>query len=153
MTILFRAAIAAVLVVPACLGQDHWVSTWATSAQIYRGAAVPQRPAPPAAAVTPAAPPAPAATPPAGATPSGTTAAPAAVAPAPPAAPPARPRPPRSLENQTVRMIVHTSIGGNRLRLELTNPFGGEAVTVGAAHIALRDKDSSIVPASDRAIT
>ena len=50
-------------------------------------------------------------------------------------------------------MIVHTSIGGNRLRLELTNPFGSTAVTVGAAHIALRDKDSAIVPASDRPIT
>jgi lysophospholipase L1-like esterase len=50
-------------------------------------------------------------------------------------------------------MIVHTSIGGSRLRLELTNPFGATAVTVGAAHIALRDKDSAIVPASDRALT
>lgn len=50
-------------------------------------------------------------------------------------------------------MIVHTSIGGRRLRLQLTNPFGGTTVAVGSAHIALRDKESAIVPASDRAIT
>jgi lysophospholipase L1-like esterase len=154
MTILFRAAIGAALVVPAAFGQgngDHWVATWATSAQIYRGPAVPRPAAPPPATTqaAPAAPPAPAATAPAGATPRGTTAAPATATP--PA--PARPRPPQSLENQTVRMIVHTSIGGKRLRLELTNPFGSTAVTVGSAHIALRDKDSAIVPSSDRAVT
>jgi len=50
-------------------------------------------------------------------------------------------------------MVVHTSIGGRRLRLELTNPFGSQAVDVGAAHIALRDKESAIVPGSDRALT
>jgi lysophospholipase L1-like esterase len=50
-------------------------------------------------------------------------------------------------------MVVHTSIGGRRLRLELTNPFGSQAVEVGAAHIALRVTDSSILPASDRALT
>src|SRR3569833_1357414 len=113
MTILFRAAVAATLVVPAAFGQgapaavssgsgDHWVATWATSAQIYRGPAAPPRPAAPPA--TPTAPPAPAAAPPAGANPTGATTAVAAT-------PPARPRPPQSLENQTVRMIVHTSIG------------------------------------------
>jgi len=161
LTILFRAAIAAALVVPAALGQatpaavssgsgEHWVATWATSAQVYRGPAAPPRPAAPPVATqaAPTAPPAPAATPPAGANPAGATTAATQSAPA-----PARPRPPQSLENQTVRMIVHTSIGGNRLRLELTNPFGSTAVTVGAAHIALRDKDSAIIPASDRAIT
>jgi hypothetical protein len=50
-------------------------------------------------------------------------------------------------------MVVHTSIGGKRLRLELTNPFGATAVTVGSAHIAIRDKGSDIVPSSDRALT
>src|SRR3569833_674684 len=132
-TILFRVAVAAALVVPVVFGQgngDHWVATWATSAQIYRGPAGPPRPAAPPAATQaiPAAPPAPAATAPAGANPTGATTAAAVVQ-------PARPRPPQSLENQTIRMIVHTSIGGSRLRLELTNPFGSTAVTVGAAHI------------------
>lgn len=67
--------------------------------------------------------------------------------------PPAAPRPAASFHNQTVRMIVHTSIGGSRLRVKLSNPFGGAAVAVGAAHVALRAKDSEIVPASDRALS
>ncbi len=101
---------------------EHWVVTWATSAQIYRAPA-------------PAAPPT--ATPPPAANPNA----------------PARPRAPREFNNQTVRMVVHTSIGGKRLRLQLTNPFGGAPVQVGAAHVALRDKESSIVAGSDRVLT
>jgi len=50
-------------------------------------------------------------------------------------------------------MVVHTSIGGKRLRLQLTNPFGGGPVEVGAAHVALRDKESTIVAGSDRVLT
>ncbi|HVY93217.1 MAG TPA: SGNH/GDSL hydrolase family protein [Bryobacteraceae bacterium] len=154
MTVLFRAATVAAMAVSAAFSQgsgDHWVATWGTSAQIYRGPAAPPRPpaTPAATSATPAAPPAPAATPAVGANPSGST---TAATQAPRATPP-RPRPPQSFENQTVRMIVHTSIGGGRLRLELTNPFGATVVAVGAAHIALRDKDSAIVPASDRALT
>jgi lysophospholipase L1-like esterase len=46
--------------------------------------------------------------------------------------------------NQTLRQIVRTSIGGSRARVVLTNAYGTAPVTIGAAHIALRDKDSSI---------
>lgn len=129
-----RLSVLSVAAVISAFGQaapQHWVATWATSAQIYRA------PAAPPAAPRPAAPPAPN--------------APSAAAPA-PAAPP-RPRAPQSFDRQTVRMIVHTSIGGRRLRLELTNPFGGVPVEIGSAHIALRDKDSAILPASDRVLT
>ncbi len=136
----FRLTFLATVAVSSALGQaagEHWVATWATSAQIYRAA-----PTPPATPVA-----APVATP--AATPPATSAAPA---PAAPATPP-RPRAPQSFSNQTVRMIVHTSIGGRRLRLQLTNPFGSVPVEVGSAHIALRDKDSAIFPASDRSIT
>jgi lysophospholipase L1-like esterase len=55
--------------------------------------------------------------------------------------------------NQTVRMVVHTSVGGSKVRIKLENSFGSPAVNVGAAHIALRDADSAIVPASDRSLT
>ncbi len=50
-------------------------------------------------------------------------------------------------------MIVHTSIGGRRVRVQLSNAFGTSALQVGAAHIALHDKDSAIVAGSDRALT
>jgi len=57
---------------------------------------------------------------------------------------------PRGYSNQTIRMIVRASIGGNRVRVKLSNAFGSAPVTVGAAHIALRAKDSAIAPGSDR---
>jgi lysophospholipase L1-like esterase len=61
--------------------------------------------------------------------------------------------PPPSFENQTVRMILRSSIGGAQVRVQLSNAFGPAALHVGAAHIALRDKDSSIVVSSDHALT
>jgi lysophospholipase L1-like esterase len=54
--------------------------------------------------------------------------------------------------NQTLRQIVHASIGGTRARVVLSNSFGTAALTIGAAHIALRDRDASIVTRSDRAL-
>ena len=48
-------------------------------------------------------------------------------------------------------MILRTSIGGRRARVKLSNAFNGTPVEIGAAHIAVRDKDSGIVAASDRA--
>ncbi|MGB7719910.1 MAG: SGNH/GDSL hydrolase family protein [Bryobacteraceae bacterium] len=61
--------------------------------------------------------------------------------------------PPRAAQgfgNQTVRMIVRTSIGGARVRIRLSNAFDSPPVAVGAAHIAIRSKDSEIVSGSDR---
>ncbi len=55
--------------------------------------------------------------------------------------------------NQTVRMIVHTSLGGSRVRIRLENSFGAAPVVVGTAHVALRNTDSGILPASDRTLT
>src|ERR1051325_4103328 len=65
--------------------------------------------------------------------------------------PPARA--PRGFSNQTIRMIARTSIAGNRVRVRLSNAFGGTAVKVGTAHIALRSKESEIVAGSDRPLT
>jgi lysophospholipase L1-like esterase len=55
--------------------------------------------------------------------------------------------------NQTLRQIVHVTVGGDRVRVVLTNAFGTAPLAVGAAHLALRDKDAAIVPASDRVLT
>ena len=54
--------------------------------------------------------------------------------------------------NQTLRQIVHISIGGQRVRLRLST-FGAKALVVDAAHIALSGGNSSIVARSDRALT
>ena len=60
---------------------------------------------------------------------------------------------PRSLRDQTVRQIARVSLGGSRVRVELSNEFGEHPLIIGAAHVALADKGSAIVPGSDRALT
>jgi lysophospholipase L1-like esterase len=61
--------------------------------------------------------------------------------------------PVKGFHDQTLRMIAHTSIAGRRVRIELSNAYGAMPLAVGGAHIALRSKDSAIVPDSDRALT
>ena len=73
-------------------------------------------------------------------------------APAPAAAPRPQTMGARGFTNQTVRMIVRTSIGGRRFRVKLANAFGSAPVAVGAAHIAIRTKESEIAPGTDRAL-
>ncbi|HET9833930.1 MAG TPA: alpha/beta hydrolase-fold protein, partial [Vicinamibacterales bacterium] len=60
---------------------------------------------------------------------------------------------PATLKEQTVRMIAHTSLGGRRVRVALSNALEKPTLRVGAAHVALRAKADAIVPASDRALT
>ena len=56
-------------------------------------------------------------------------------------------------DNQTLREVVHTSVAGSTLRVRLSNAFGKETVAIGAAHVALLGKESSIVPGSDHVLT
>jgi lysophospholipase L1-like esterase len=118
-------------------GVDRWVGTWAT-AEVGR----PQNPAAPAPAppLRPfmantrcPAPPAPAVA----ATPGQTFAAPPYV----------------HFTNQTLRQIVHTTIGGSKTRVTVSNAYGTSAVTIGAAQIALRDKQGAIQAASSHPLT
>ena len=39
---------------------------------------------------------------------------------------------PESLENQTIEMIVHTTIGGTKVRVEISNSFGNKPLVIGA---------------------
>src|SRR5215475_8910134 len=55
--------------------------------------------------------------------------------------------------NQTLRQVVHTSIGSDTVRVRLSNAFGTKSAEIGAAHIALHAKGSEIVAGSDRALT
>ncbi|HLH29693.1 MAG TPA: GDSL-type esterase/lipase family protein, partial [Terriglobia bacterium] len=111
--------------VPIANAQDHWVGTWAAAPQQGRGGP------PPAAANA-------AAGPGGGQRGQGGPGAP----------PPA----PTSFKDQTVRMVVHTSLGGRRARVTLSNSFGNGPLTIGSAHVAVRSKESAIVPGSDRAL-
>lgn len=67
--------------------------------------------------------------------------------------PPVAPAPFLQFNNQTLRQIVRTSVGGSRVRIVLSNIFGTAPLPIGAAHIALRDKESAIVPQSDRTVS
>jgi lysophospholipase L1-like esterase len=57
------------------------------------------------------------------------------------------------IENQTIRMVVRPTLGGERLRIRFSNAFGTTAIVIGAAHIALVSKGAQIVPESDRILT
>ena len=127
---------------------QRWVATWAT-ALVSRPLPVPGGAPgaggpPPNASGAPAAPgaqaSAPAAPPGAGGTPS--NAGPRPVVP-----------PPATVTNQTIRQIVHTSVGGNRVRVVLSNAFGTAPIEIGAADIALRDKESAVVAGSVKPLT
>jgi len=107
----------------------RWVGTWAT-AVVGR----PQTPPPPG---PPAPPPFMAST------------CPRPAAPATPAAATAPgqtfgPQPFVQFTNQTLRQIVHSTLGGSRARVVLSNVYGTAPVTIGAAHLALRGKDDAI---------
>ena len=145
---LFAGAVALAVALPA-LGQrnapERWVGTWATALVV--------RPAPPAAPAAPAAT-APATAPVA-------PAAPAASAPASPLAAGAGPRPsvpppgppPLTVSNQTLRQIVHTTLGGERVRVVFSNVFGTAPLEVGAAAIAPRSEGAKVQPAAVRPLT
>jgi len=60
---------------------------------------------------------------------------------------------PRALRNQTVRQIAAVSIGGNRVRVVLSNEYGSKPLVIGAAHVALAGSGAAIVPGSDRALS
>ncbi|ALC18832.1 SGNH/GDSL hydrolase family protein [Streptomyces pristinaespiralis] len=66
-------------------------------------------------------------------------------------------RPGRVLADSTVRQTVHVSTGGQRLRLRFSNAFGGTALPITAASVALpvdgRAGVSGIRPESSRPLT
>ena len=104
----------------------HWVATWGAAEQLPRAPGPGRGAAAAAAGSNAVIPP--------------TSPAPAVV------------RPPVGFNNQTVRMAARVSIGGSRLRVHLSNAFGSTPLVVGAAHIALRAKDSAIAAGSDRTL-
>jgi len=146
------------------MAREHWVGTWST-------ALTPRtQPPPPAPAVAPAA------------APAGAAGAPGAAPATGPDGAPARGRggrggrgggeptinrlpngfvdsnpqdanSPRTFENLTYRQNMASTIAGNRVRVVFSNRFGATPLVIGGASIALRGKDSSIVPGSSKPLT
>ena len=58
-----------------------------------------------------------------------------------------------SFQDQTLRQIVHTSIGGTETRIRISNLFGDRPLVVKDVHLALGSGGSEIIAASDRLVT
>ena len=58
-----------------------------------------------------------------------------------------------SYARQTLRQIVHTSIGGSAARVRISNAFGSAPLTVSDVHVAQRTSGSSVDTGTDRAVT
>ena len=133
------ALVTAISALPLSLGAqagrsgDRWVGTWATAV-----VARPQGPPVPAPV------------------PAGSPCAPPVFGPGPGrqgGGPPPNFPAPINFSNQTLRQIVHVSLGGERIRVVLSNAFGSAPLAVGAAHVALRTKEAAIDIKTDRALT
>ena len=108
---------------------EQWIATWGTAQQLVRLPAGRGGPVAPPAAPPPA---------PAPGAPARRFAAPVEIA---------------NINDQTVRMIVRTSVGGRRARIRISNAFGSTSLAIGAAHIARRQEGSAIVAGTDRPLT
>ena len=60
---------------------------------------------------------------------------------------------PAGFYDQTVRQVVRISLGGERVRVRLSNEFGSRPVEVAAAHVAIAGATGSIQTDTDRALS
>ena len=60
---------------------------------------------------------------------------------------------PRALRDQTLRQIARVSLGGDQVRVVISNEYGDHPLVIGSAHVALAGDGVAIVPGSDRALT
>jgi lysophospholipase L1-like esterase len=60
---------------------------------------------------------------------------------------------PTTFSNQTLREIVHTTVGGSAIRLRLSNTFGPHPIQFDAVFIGLQKDGATLVPKSNREVT
>jgi lysophospholipase L1-like esterase len=58
-----------------------------------------------------------------------------------------------TLNGQTIREHVRLSLGGDQIRIRLSNRFGTAPLLVGAVHVARHDTGAGIVAGTDRTVT
>jgi lysophospholipase L1-like esterase len=59
---------------------------------------------------------------------------------------------PNKLNNQTIRQVARISIGGHRVRIELSNEYGKRPLVIGEAAIALTEAGSKIAQGSEKTL-
>jgi lysophospholipase L1-like esterase len=57
------------------------------------------------------------------------------------------------LSHNTLRQVVHVTLGGSKLRVQFSNAYGSGPVTINAARLAVSKGASEIDPATDKALT
>ncbi len=60
---------------------------------------------------------------------------------------------PRSLRDQTIRQVARVSLGGDQVRIEISNEYGDQPMVVGGAHVGMAGPDGSVVAGSDHPLT
>jgi lysophospholipase L1-like esterase len=60
---------------------------------------------------------------------------------------------PTEFSGQTIRQVVHASIGGTQVRVRLSNAYGASPLHIGAARVGLRSTGASIAAGSNRVLT
>ena len=58
-----------------------------------------------------------------------------------------------AFDNHTIRMNPRVSIGGDTVRVRVSNAYGNGNLAIGAAYVGIREKGPSIVPGSERKLT
>ena len=58
-----------------------------------------------------------------------------------------------AFNNQTLRMTMRASLGGNQVRVRISNAYGQQPLAIGGAHIALRQGGPAIIAGSDRQLS
>ncbi len=59
----------------------------------------------------------------------------------------------KGLSSQTIREHVRLTLGGDRVRIRLSNRFGTQPLVVGPVHVALHGSGAAVVPGTDRPVT
>lgn len=57
-----------------------------------------------------------------------------------------------TINNQTIRVMLRTTVAGSQVRIKLTNRYSQDELTFAAAHLAIRSSGGSIVTGSDRTL-
>ena len=60
---------------------------------------------------------------------------------------------PIQINGQTLRQIVHTSLGGERVRVRFSNAYGTSGLVIGSAHVAISTGGAMISSTTDRVLT
>jgi lysophospholipase L1-like esterase len=61
--------------------------------------------------------------------------------------------PPDALRDATLRQVVHLSLGGDQLRIRVSNAFGSSPLLFSSVHVARARAGGAIDPATDRVVT